>query len=595
MPRLNPFYEVEENWLLPHGQQALNTSTASQLETVRNEQELVRQWMLRELIRSYGFPKDWLGERIILTDADQARDREKSTYGICVLTETTFPFLWVSVAAPGASKLAEQNLRSVLQASSTAGLGISTDGTLMGTKFLRRKFDSSKCEYITDIDMYSRPGHAVDDHLHLFAPSARTAIKAVKPLTPLTKRLEDIFFEVHSHIRDIDGLHADEALDELCKILYAKLYDEENTPDGHPYRMQRHIYGSNEEFAATVRSVYHEANEDQASGFDTNISDHRASQGVFGAPIKLSSPALTRVVETLQDYDLSSSDIDVKGRAFQRVLTPAARAGMGQYLTPDPIVRFLVAVTQPCLTDSVLDPFCGSARFLAECFREVSRHSNNGESKLNEFASDKLRGIEKSDRMVRVAMTDMRLSGGELSKIYCTDALLDFSNYPDLDPASFDLILTNPPFGSVLGTEALAHLGAFELAENRRTVSVEVLGLERCLQFLRPGGRLAIVLPDGLLTNPRSGHVREWLQARVKVRAIVSLPIETFAPFGASVKTSVLLVRKWKQGEKEDLDYQVFLARVDNVGYDATGRPSNEAELQEVAASLSAFIREEGW
>jgi type I restriction enzyme M protein len=214
---------------------------------------------------------------------------------------------------------------------------------------------------------------------------------------------------------------------------------------------------------------------------------------------------------------------------------------------------------------------------------------------FHEFAFGKLHGIEKSDRMVRVAMTDMRLHGDGHSNIRCTDSLLSFENYPDIRPESFDLILTNPPFGSLLGTDALGQLGHFSLAENRNTVPLEVLGLERCIEFLRPGGRLGIVLPDGLLANRNSRYVREWLEHHVKLRAIVSLPIETFSPFGANVKTSIVFLRKWRNGETREAKHHVFAARADNVGYDAAGRSQDGCDLEMIVGKLSGFLQTEGW
>ena len=226
---------------------------------------------------------------------------------------------------------------------------------------------------------------------------------------------------------------------------------------------------------------------------------------------------------------------------------------MGQYFTPEPIIRFAVAVATPSINDlnwTVLR----SAHFLTRCFRYVRDATKDISSKaFHEFAFGKLHGIEKSDRMVRVAMTDMRLHGDGHSNIRCTDSLLSFENYPDIRAESFDLILTNPPFGSLLGAEALSQLGHFSLGEGRKTVPLEVLGLERCIEFLRPGGRLGIVLPDGLLANRNSRYVREWLEFHVKLRAVVSLPIETFSPFGANVKTSIVFMRKWRRGETKDL------------------------------------------
>ena len=303
-----------------------------------------------------------------------------------------------------------------------------------------------------------------------------------------------------------------------------------------------------------------------------------------------------KVVETFQAYDLTQSAIDLKGRAFQKMLSPVMRAGMGQFFTPEPVVNFMVSVVAPQVHDLILDPFCGSARFLTASLLYVgasvkATHPN----RFSEFAFGKLHGIEKSDRMARIAMTDMRLRGDGHSNIRCTDALLAFSNYPDIHPESFDVILTNPPFGSVLGADAVTQLGSLSLANGRRSVPLEVLGLERCVQFLAPGGRLAIVLPDGILANRSAQYVRDWLDRQVKVRAIVSLPIETFAPFGAGVKTSILFARKWRPDQEHERDYLIYLGRIDNIGYDATGRSQDHSDVDSVTKQIEEFLIREGW
>jgi type I restriction enzyme M protein len=466
-----------------------------------------------------------------------------------------------------------------------------TDGTPEGTRCLRQRSNSDECDFVLDAEPFTPTDRPGISSLFL-APGADSGPR--RELGPISESVENVFFEAHSHIRDIDGLHPDEALDELCKILYAKLFDEEMTPAGEAYDLQRGGSGTVEEFAAVIRRVYQDANEHDSRVFSSRAPGYDRSRGVFNSPIRLSSPAAVKVVETLESYWLSRSSIDVKGRAFQRVLGASQRAGMGQYFTPREVIELVVNIIAPTVTDLVLDPFSGSGHFLSRSLDWV-RANAKGDKRLNEFAFSKLHGIEKSDRMVRVAMTDMRLHGDGHSNIRCTDALLAFSNYPDIRPDSFDVIMTNPPFGSLLGAEAIARLGKFALAEGRRSVPLEVLGLERCIQFLRPGGRLGIVLPDGVLANRGTEYVRTWASQHLKLRAIVSLPIETFCPFGANIKTSVLFARKWKDGERRSVDYPLHLAKVGNVGFDAMGRPQVGSDLDDVAEAVTAFIRSEGW
>lgn len=585
MSRLASYYEIEfSEWRFPSG---IETQKLSK----NDSKEKVRQWILNELFSTYGYPHEWLENRIVF---HQQKDKN-DIFGFSFLTKNQLPFLTVLVTNPNTTPNDGQ-LKDTLLNQQSAGLGIITNGSEEGTKFLRRRFDNQSCDYITDCEPYSMLTKSAEKQLKFISHKKDELPKVDgRILGLLTERVENVFFEVHSHIRDIDGLHADKALDELCKILYLKLYDEETTESNKSFKAQRWEYGSTEEFAATMRGLYQEAGDYDSRVFGLKIPGYQRSRGVFDKPIRLSSPALAKAIETLQEYDVTNSALDVKGRAFQKVLAPAVRAGMGQYFTPDPIVRFVGQIARPSLNDLILDPFCGSAHFLTICLRLVQEQTKHKlERSFYEFAFGKLHGIEKSDQMVRVAMTDMRLHGDGHSNIRCTDALLNFFNYPDIHPESFDLILTNPPFGSLLGNEALKQLGEFELAKGKKNVPLEVLGLERCVQFLRPGGRLGIVLPDGILANRNTRYVREWLESQCKIRALISLPIETFAPFGANIKTSIVFARKWRKGESKK-DYSIFLSRVDKVGYDAAGRTKESVELDKIAEEAIAFIDKEDW
>ncbi|MHC5597014.1 MAG: HsdM family class I SAM-dependent methyltransferase [Nostoc sp.] len=582
MPRLRSFYLVRpDDWLLEK----------TNLRVQSHSKQSIRQWILRELLESYNYPSNWLGNRISLVDSESSESTVKDFFGICLSTMSRETFLWVSISEESELVKAENILVSTLTGSNCAGLGIVTNGTDQGTKFLRRRFDSEKCEYIIDIEAYSQPEFSSNLKLSIAIDDVDTQNK----LSTLSERVENVFFEIHSYIRDIDGFHADEALDELCKILYAKLYDEEMTKAGEAYRLQKLLYGSTEEFAAVIRALYFEATEYDTRVFSLKIPAYQRSRGVFNTKLRLSSPALVKVVEVLQNYDIGHSDTDVKGRAFQKVINPVIRAGMGQYFTPDQVVRFMVNIARPQLSELILDPFCGSAHFLTACLQFVRSQNQFGAEKLlHEFAFGKLHGIEKSDRMVRIAMTDMRLQGDGHSNIRCTDALLEFSNYPDLQSSSFDLILTNPPFGSLLGSDAISQIGESSLAKKRKSCPLEVLGIERSIKFLRPGGRIGIILPDGIIANRSSKYVRDWLQEETKILAVISLPVETFSPFGANIKTSIIFAQKWRKDEKRDQDYSIFLARIDNVGYDTAGRLKDTSDFDEVAKEYECFIQNKG-
>ncbi len=396
---------------------------------------------------------------------------------------------------------------------------------------------------------------------------------------------ESVFFEAHSFLRDIDGLHPDEALDELCKLIYAKLYDEEMGLDVFIKPV-----GNAEEFAANIRSLYKEANEYDVRVYALKIPGYKRSRGVFSESITLSSNAILKAGQLFSKYNFSKADIDYKARAFQNVYKPAARAGMGQFFTPIQVIRLIVKCISPNDKDLIIDPFAGSGHFLSESLYYVENKLQNQKA-INEFIFYKLHGIEKSERMVRIAMTDMRLHGDGHSNIRCADSLLSFDSYSDLTPETFDIVMTNPPFGSILQKESYSYLGDFTIIKGRGKVPLEILGLERGIQLLRDGGRIGIVLPESIFANKSYQFVRDWLKENVTIRGIISLPQHTFTPFGANIKTSILIATK---GIRKN-QYNIFTSIVENIGYDSKGDDIEGADWLEVAAQFSSFIDEEGW
>ena len=399
-------------------------------------------------------------------------------------------------------------------------------------------------------------------------PYSNRALIITQPTTKIeSNRFENVFFEAHSFLRDIDGLHPDEALDELCKLIYAKMYDEESGTN-----IFSSAVGNAEEYAASIRYLYSMANKYDMRVYALKIPGYKRSRGVF------------------EESLFSTADIDIKARAFQNVYKPATRAGMGQYFTPLQVIRFIVFCMAPSLSDLIIDPFAGSAHFLTESLSYVLPSAQNEKVK-NEFAFYKLHGIEKSERMVRIAMTDMRLHGNGHSNIRCTDALLPFDSYIDLASDSFDIVMTNPPFGSVLQKESYSYLGDFELLKGKAKVPLEVLGLERSIQLLRDGGRIAIVLPESIFVNKSYAYVRTWLQKNVKIRGIISLPLSTFTPFGANIKTSILIATKTKTLD----DYEIFTGVIEDIGFDSKGNDTKSPDWLEVADAFKSFIDKEGW
>lgn len=569
---------------------------AARTDKAKNPFEQARRHLLNLLTSKYLYRDEYFKDRVAFLNPGK-EEPLREPFGFTFNTKNGAPFILGVVVSDDAQ---ESDLDEAFQyalRSETIGLLAVLPLQNDTPRFYRRRFDRPKFDEVRDFEYYFK-GSVGSQGVILEEPApykGESSPRRIQELLPISNKLENLFFEIHSCMRDVDGLHADEALEELCKLLYVKVYDEEllERTDHEPLHVRN--FGSCEEYAASVRKLYREAANYDLRVFRLKIPQYERSRGVFNQPLRLSSPALTRCFQHIENLSLTKSRSDVKGRAFQKVLGRAMRAGMGQYFTPSSLCELMVAAVQPRVGDLILDPFCGSGHFLSEALRFVAKTTPTKSKQFHEFAFGKLHGIEKSDRMVRIAMTDMRLSGDGHSNIRCTDALLDFPNYPDITPESFDIVLTNPPFGSLLGSEALNGLGRFELAHGRKNVPLEVLGLERSIQFLRPGGRLGIVLPDNILSADSYEFVRQWLPKKICLRVILSLPIETFSPYGANVKTSILFARKWRSGEIPDESAKVCLLKLESVGYDASGRITGDSDITEAVEALSQFFKKEGW
>lgn len=615
MSIIGTYYTIEpKDWLFPTHGDVVEAKRRAQVwfdthgtyDGAEQEiEEFVRQWALKQLIDVYNYPKEWLGEKLQIEEPVKMGSSEKEA-DIAIKNDNHRVFLYVETKKGNITSIefeeAQKQLETYLAATHTATIGMVTNGTQV--RCIRKKIDPNDFDFIADLPSYSKEGIATKAKLVREIPKITATSKT--GLTPLSENYEKLLFECHSIIRDTDGLHADEALDELCKAIYCKIFDErsaiEKTEDTE-FRFQ--IYGASNtaEVAANIRELYEEARNKDIEIYSKRIPNYERSRGVFKTNIRLSDIALYKVVEKLQSYSFVDSNADIKGRAFQGVLGSAIRAGMGQYFTPDPIVDLAVKIIKPQPSDVILDPFCGSGHFLSKSLDYVINNYADtvDEYTLHQFKFFHLHGIEKSDRMVRIAMTDMMLHDDGHTNIRNTDSLLSFENYPDIlqleddentNPAVFDIILTNPPFGSLMTQEVMEMVGRFELGKGKKTLPMEYIGLERCFQFLKPGGKLAIVLPDGLLKNKNSKYVRKWVENVAQIKAVISLPEEAFQSFGAMVKTSLCIFQKLPDGEVADKNEEALLVEIENVGYDATGRLKAGSEIDEVA---ELFHKEVAW
>ena len=455
--------------------------------------------------------------------------------------------------------------------------------------------------------------------------------KKIKELLSQTKaftrdEFSKLLFKCHNIIRNNDKLSPEAAFDEISKVLFMKIRYERNNTGTQIF--------SAEEFAK-LREAYDKTKSKQSLPFYQQLFERTKEDYVKddlfepNDTIKIKEASFEVIVKELEVYNLSRTADDVKGIAFERFLGKTFRGELGQFFTPRTIVDFMVALLDPEEGEIICDPCCGSGGFLIKAFEYVREKIENDiqrvkeqikaqlfdekydslsdkkkaeidervdeyftilnqeldtihtDSRLQHLSSDCIFGTDANPRMARTAKMNMIMHGDGHGGVHHHDGLL---NVNGIFENRFDVILTNPPFGSRVEkslkiTEAdkftdeakIKHytkrygeeyIKALEQLNGNIGESVlslydsgklsgltEVLFIERCLRLLKPGGRLGIVLPEGVLNNTQLQSVRELFEGMAKIILITSIPQDVFMASGATVKPSLMFFKKFTTEE----------------------------------------------
>lgn len=373
------------------------------------------------------------------------------------------------------------------------------------------------------------------------------------------------------------------AFDEVSKLLFCKLRDEKLTKRGEVYKFQIGTHETADEVYDRVNSIYLKAKQEDSE--------------VFKEDIRLDKKVVYSVVEHLQELAINKIDLDTKGIAFERFMEDFFKGKMGQFFTPREIIRFCVDMLKPQRGDLVLDPACGSGGFLLnalDAIREFTeKNYDEGEAReiWHSFAMNNLYGIEINDQIARVCKMNMIIHDDGHTNIISTDSLRDIDEiseiYKSFQKDRFDVVLTNPPFGATVKSTEKNYLDHYELGKGKKNQSTEILFIERCLDFLKDGGRIAIVLPDSIAINTSLQYVRDYILKNTQVLAIISLPDYAFAHFGANVKSSLFFLNK-KSDFNED-NYTILFAQAGAIGYTASGKLDVNNDLPSILNAFNKF------
>lgn len=402
------------------------------------------------------------------------------------------------------------------------------------------------------------------------------------------------------------------AFDEWSKILFAKVEDERNTPNGDPREFQ---VGTNETHTAVanrVHKLFEQACKADPTIFTENIRINLPDRKIF------------EVVKVLQDISITDTSVDSIGAAFESFFGSVFRGELGQYFTMRQLARFTVAMLDITHDDYVIDPTAGSGGFLLEVLLQVWNNLDKrfaGRRDLEriklDFALHKVFGIEIHEILARICKINLLLHHDGHTNIEGDRSCLDSVFVkPRLNPyhERFTKLVGNPPFGDsveegdedLLGENTLSN---FKTAEGRRQIPSEHAILERAIDLLSDGGSLGFILPDGLFNNQgelsNCPRIRRFLVKNGVIEAVVSLPDFAFRKSGAQNKTSILFFKKFTSSERikfnnvynaifdeessneevainealKTLNYSVFLAEANFTGYTPTGAPSDLNDL----------------
>ena len=448
----------------------------------------------------------------------------------------------------------------------------------------------------------------------------------------LKKAYEDnllmVFKTCHNHIFVTDGLQEQPAFFELLKLIFCKTLDEQNV-------------GRQLEFYATSKERSNPDGQLTVKNRISKIFDRVKSRfpQIFEAndKIKLQPRSLAWVVSELQPYSLLETHVDVKGKAYEELVGANLRGSRGEFFTPRNIMRMAVEMINPKPDEKVCDPSCGTGGFLVMAMNHVIEQLEEEveedygrpkkewtdhektllKDRIKEIAKSNFYGFDINPDLVKATKMNMVMNNDGSGNIYRNDSLLpphEWSlelkgqlanalniNSDSIKDASttefFDVIVTNPPFGSTIKIKDPHILEQFDIghiwrneqddtqeqtnwiisSDFQSSSPPEQLFIERCFQFLKPGGRLAIVLPDSILSNPGLGYIRQWLIQKTRIVASIDLHVDTFQPRNGT-QTSVLIVQKKTKEEIEAEQrsrrikpYDIFMAMVERVGHDKRG------------------------
>ena len=418
-----------------------------------------------------------------------------------------------------------------------------------------------------------------------------TLAYAQAPLFAQERNPKESFRDIRNYLAGqfIGSTRDENLLDEVLKCLFYKMYVElgyasDIAEDADPFERAKH-----------ARSVFGRVRNDFPDIYSADTE------------ILLNPEAIVKVLDACA-FSLITAASDPVGDAFEVFIGGESKNKSGQFFTPRSATDLLVELVDPQPNETIIDPACGAGGFLAA----VARHYLAAGVDSHELATlaQKLYGIDKDHYLSKLAHVHVSLlTGGKSSVMYGDSlALTDGKNsiQENLPKDGFDVLLTNPPFGTRIVAASPKVLQGFNLArkwryegssaswkpttEIRSQVPPQVLFVERCLSLVKDGGRLGMVLPESMVSNKSYRFVVQYLMERSHVTSVIGMPESLFKTSGkGGTHTKTCLVVAQKDEKKARGETTVFMAEAKWCGHDSRARTIPNNDLPTIGNNLKNY------
>ena len=563
-------------------------------------EELIRQLYAARLLNRYHYPPNRVRFEY---SVNFGREKKRADIVILDKDRPDTPYIIVEVKKPKLQDGKDQ-LRSYCNATG-ATIAVWTNGEKIS------HYNRENPNYFEDITDIPRVDQTLEDILKERF-TLKTLILKDKLITE-RRSLKDVILELEEDVLANAGV---DVFEEVFKLIFTKLYDEFKSRDDQKLlkdrqRQQRVPLAKVSDDDLRVMEFRNTGQ--TPSEFKTkiqNLFNDAKSQwhGVFSehSTFELTDSHLAVCVSGLQDVKLFNSNLQIVDEAFEYLVSKDAKGEKGQYFTPRHVIDMCVKMINPKPGEKMIDTASGSCGFPVHTFFKLKGSLFTNDPNSGENHALNLFGIDFDEKTVRIARTLNLIAGDGESNVFHLNTL-DYERWGDSTEKNtrwiltygkgferfkklraeenedkvfgFDILMANPPFAGDIREGRIIHqyeLGLKPNGKARTKVGREILFIERNLDFLKPGGRMAIVLPQGRFNNTSDKYIREFIAKHARILAVVGLDTNTFKPH-TGTKTSVLFLQKWNDDPTQGPlcrykdDYSIFFAVSENSGKDTSG------------------------